>query len=524
MTLTGLSHIGNHLAAPGATTFTAVNPATGEALAPLYHAAGTAEVERACALAAEAFPAYAALPKSRRADFLRAIAAELESRAEAMAARVPQETGLPEVRARGELARTCGQLRLFAALVEEGSWVDARIDEADPARAPLPKPDVRSLLRPLGPVAVFAASNFPLAFSVAGGDTASALAAGCPVVVKAHSAHPGVSELAGQAVLAAARATGMPEGVFSLLFGAGQQVGAALVQHPAIAAVGFTGSIPGGTALMRLAASRPVPIPVYAEMGSSNPFIVLPGALAAHAETIAEGLAQSVTQGTGQFCTCPGLVFAIDGPGYARLRERLRERLAATAPSAMLTPGIAASYRAGIARLRAEPTLETLVHGDTEAGFGAPALLETDARAVLAKPELLHEVFGPSTLLVRCADRSELLRLARALEGQLTATVHADAQELGAWQELLAVLETRAGRLLFGGYPTGVEVCHAMVHGGPFPATADGRSTSVGTGAILRFARPVCYQNFPDAALPRALQRANPDTLWRLVNGERVRA
>lgn len=522
MTLIGLSHIGNTLAILGDQTFTAINPATGEALAPRYHAADPADVERACRLAAEAFPAFAAQPTSRRAQFLRAIATELEARTEDFVQRMPLETGLPEARVRGELARTCGQLRLFAALVEEGSWVDARIDEADPARTPQPKPDIRSMLRPLGPVVVFAASNFPLAFSVAGGDTASALAAGCPVVVKAHSAHPGVSELAGQAILAAAQASDMPEGVFSLLFGAGQDVGAALVQHPAIRAVGFTGSIPGGTALMRLAAARPEPIPVYAEMGSSNPLVVLPAALAARAEVIADGLAQSVSLGQGQFCTCPGLVLALAGPGYDRLRERLREALSAAPAGPMLTAAIAAGYRAGLARLRDDPGMESLVHRDSQAAFGAPALLETEAAVVLAKPALMHEVFGPSTLLIRCRDRTELLRLARTLDGQLTATVHAEHDELDDWRDLLAILETKAGRLLFGGYPTGVEVCSAMVHGGPFPASSDGRSTSVGTGAILRFTRPVCYQNFPDRALPRALQRANPDQLWRLVNGERI--
>ncbi|MBI1905103.1 MAG: aldehyde dehydrogenase (NADP(+)) [Rhodocyclales bacterium] len=521
----GLSLIGWRRGARGAISFQARNPATGVLLEPVFFAATPADVERAAALAEQAAPAYAALDGQARGAFLREIARRLEGLAETLAAVVPAETGLAEARVRSELRRTTDQLRLFAAVVEEGSWVDARIDSALPDRLPQPRPDLRSMLQALGPVAVFGASNFPLAFSVAGGDTASALAAGCPVVVKAHPAHPATSELVGQAVVDAARVLSLPEGVFSLLFDDGIGVGQALVRHPAIRAVGFTGSLHGGRALMDIAAARAVPIPVYAEMGSVNPVVVLPGALAARAAAIADGLVASLTLGNGQFCTCPGLVLALDGADYASLRARVVERVATVAAAPMLSVGIARAYADGVADMASRSGVVRIGASGERAGdadgvcSGAPVVFETTGAVLRERPEIAHEVFGPATLLVRCASADELLAIVARLDGQLTATVHAQAQELSAWPRLVPLLARKAGRVLFGGYPTGVEVSHAMVHGGPYPAASDARTTSVGSAAMLRFARPVCFQGWPDELLPPALQRANPHRLVRMMDG-----
>jgi len=416
-------------------------------------------------------------------------------------------------------------LRLFADVAEEGSWVDARIDDALPGRAPLPRPDIRSMLRPLGPVAVFGASNFPLAFSVAGGDTASALAAGCPVVVKAHPAHPGTSELAGGAIAAAVAKVGLPGGVFSLLFDDGVDVGTALVRHPAIQAVGFTGSAAGGQALMRIAATRLQPIPVFAEMGSTNPLFILPGAMRERGAALATELQGSFTLGAGQFCTKPGLVFV---PGESEaFQQQLRAGVAQLPHGGMLTHGIAGRFAEG---LRKRSTLgdAALFASATAlpaepAATGQPTVFAVDMATFLAGPELEEEVFGPTTLLVHYGSSGDLLAAAARLHGHLTATVHGTDEDLASAAALLRVLERKVGRILVNGYPTGVEVCHAMVHGGPFPACTDARSTSVGTRAIFRFARPVCYQNFPDAALPAELRRGNPLGIERMVNGMRGR-
>lgn len=519
--LQGLSLLGSQFGEPGVHTFQGRNPATGEALSPRFHRAQPEELTQAVALAQQAAPRYAALGGALHGAFLRGIAERLEGLADALSSLTPQETGLPEARIRGELSRTTGQLRLFASLAEEGSWVDARLDSADPARQPQARPALRSMLQALGPVAVFGASNFPLAFSVAGGDTASALAAGCPVVVKAHPAHPGTSELVGRAIIEAARALDLPEGVFSLLFDDGIGIGQALVRHPDIKAVGFTGSLRAGRALMDIAAARPCPIPVYAEMGSVNPLVILPHALARHAEAIADGLAASVTLGVGQFCTCPGLVLALEGEGYQRLRERLVSKLALVGTAPMLTAGMAAAYQDGVASRSQQPGVSQLLGTSAAPGHAGPALLEVKAGSLLAEPALAHELFGPTCLLVACQNKDELLTVLAQLEGQLTITLHAEAGELTGWTGLPALLASKAGRLLFGGFPTGVEVGHAMVHGGPYPAAADSRSTSVGAAAMLRFARPVCYQNWPENLLPPALQAANPLGLWRQVNGQR---
>ena len=521
MNLEGTSIIGWRRGEAASGNLVAINPTNGEKLGPVFHPATGTEVDRAARLAAEAFAVYRTWSGKRRGELLRAMADKLAAGAAAIVERAGLETGLTPERLQGELMRTCGQLRLAAGLIEEGSWVDARIDHGDPARQPLPKPDVRSCLIPLGPVAVFSASNFPLAYSVAGGDTASALAAGCPVIVKAHEAHPGTSEIVGLLVQEAARDCGAPEGVFSMIQGLGKDVGVALVKHPAVQAVGFTGSRGAGRALMDVAAARSEPIPVYAEMGSVNPIFLPDGALEARGEQIAAVLHRSVTLGVGQFCTCPGLVFLEAGSAAERFRATLAALMGATAPGTMLTAGIRANYERGVEGFAAVEGVRMLARagGGGEEQAGA-ALLATDARTFLRQPELLAEVFGPATLLVECASGEEMLAAARHLDGQLTATVHGTEGELQAHAELLAVLETKVGRLVCNAFPTGVEVGPAMNHGGPYPASGDGRTTSVGTRAVLRFARPVCYQDFPDALLPAALQEANPLGLWRLVDGE----
>ena len=525
MQLDGQSLLGARRGQPGGRTFTAVNPATGEPLPGTFHSATPAEVDAAGRLAAGAFSAYAAWPARRRAALLARVAEALEANAAAIVERAGLETALPPPRLQGELARTCFQLRMYGDAAATGLTLGARIDHADLARQPQPKPDLRSMLVPLGPVAVFGASNFPLAYSVAGGDTASALAAGCPAVVKAHPAHPGTSEIVGRLVQRVMAEAGAPEGTFSLLFDAGYEVGAALVRHPAVKAVGFTGSRHGGRALMDLAAARPEPIPVYAEMSSINPVFLLPGVLAARAEEVAAGLHGSVTLGVGQFCTNPGLVFVQGGGDAQRFLARLAELVAATAPGTMLTPGICAAYRQGTAAFAQTPGVQILASVDVgaapQAARAGAALFTTDAATFLGAPSLLHEVFGPSTLVVTCDSPAAMLAAARHLDGQLTASIHAAApDELAAHQELVDILSHKAGRLVFNGLPTGVEVAHAMTHGGPYPSTSDGRSTSVGTRAIERFLRPVSYQNFPDAALPPELQEANPLGIPRLVNGK----
>ena len=519
----GLSFLGSRRAAPGGQVFHAQQPATGTAFEEPFHSASAEDVDTAAELAHGAFGPFSRLPGKIRAGFLTAIAEEIEALGQILITRASGETALPEARIKGETARTCGQLRLFAGMLTDGSWVDARIDHADPARQPLAKPDTRSMLRPIGPVVVFGASNFPMAYSTAGGDTASALAAGCPVIVKAHPAHPGTAEMVAGAVLAAAARTGMPDGVFSMLYDAGHEVGQALVIHPRVKAVGFTGSRSGGRALMDLAAARPEPIPVFAEMSSVNPVFLLPGALAERGEKIAAGLAASVTMGVGQFCTNPGLVIVDRASDTAAFREELTKFISAAAPGVMLTAGICRNYALGRGRLGALPGV-TKLGAAPEAGggnHGSPAVYAVDAARVLASDAYTEEIFGPSTLLITADGPAEMLALAESLEGQLTATVHGTAADLAGAAELLTMLEQRAGRLVCNGFPTGVEVNHSIVHGGPYPATSDGRSTSVGAGAILRFVRPVCWQDFPEEALPAELQEGNPLGIPRTVNGRR---
>ena len=450
---------------------------------------------------------------------MRTIATKIESIAAEIVERAAQETALPQGRLQAETGRTCAQLRLFAQVAEEGSWVQARVDHADPSRKPAPKPDIRSMLRPLGPVVVFGASNFPLAFSVAGGDTASAFAGGNTVIVKAHAAHPGTSELVGRAIQESVRECGLPEGVFSLLFGSGPQIGTALMKHPLVRAGGFTGSRTAGRILMDVAASRPEPIPFYAEMSSTNPVFILPGALRERGENIATGLHGSFTLGAGQFCTKPGMVFLPQGAEADAFSQKLQQLVGGSTPFHLLTKAIHSSYGSAIAARKNETSVKLVaegLHGAADQSFAVtPALFETDAGSFLGS-HLDAEIFGPTTLLVRHSSRDQVLAIARGLEGHLTATIHGTEQDLRDFADLIAILENKVGRLVFNGFPTGVEVTHAMVHGGPYPSTSDARSTSVGSQAIFRFTRLVCYQGFPDSALPESLQDLNP----RRASGE----
>ncbi|QEK91191.1 aldehyde dehydrogenase (NADP(+)) [Achromobacter insolitus] len=523
MQLTGEMLIGRAAVRGEAGSQRAFNPtANAEIPEPEFGLGSREDVERAVDLATRAFDSYRNLPLERRAAFLEAIAEEILALGDALIERAHAESGLPVARLTGERARTAGQLRLFAQVVRDGHFLRATIDTAQPERQPAPRADLRLAKIPLGPVAVFGASNFPLAFSVAGGDTASALAAGAPVIVKAHSAHLGTSELVGRAIQKAAERLDMPEGVFSLLIGAGRDIGEALVAHPGIKAVGFTGSRQGGLALLRIANSRHEPIPVYAEMSSINPVFLLPQALSARAEALAQGFADSLTMGAGQFCTNPGLVLAIDGPDLQRFVTAAGKALSVKAAQTMLTPGIHAAYESGRAQVDALEGVERVASGAQaggQANAAQAALYVTDAQRLLRTPELQAEMFGPASVVVKARSLDELLQVADLLEGQLTATLHLDEGDHSAARRLLPVLERKCGRILANGFPTGVEVCHAMVHGGPFPATSNAMYSSVGSSAIDRFLRPVCYQDIADELLPAALQQANPQGVWRLVDG-----
>ena len=521
MTLTGTMLIGQQSLCGTRDAIRAINPATDSPLEPAYAGGSGEHVEQACALAWAAFDSYRETALEDRARFLECIADNIEALGDALIERAVAETGLPVARIQGERGRTCGQLRTFARTVRAGEWLDVRVDSAQPGRQPLPRADLRQRHIALGPVAVFGASNFPLAFSVAGGDTASALAAGCPVVVKAHSAHPGTSELVGRAVAQAVNDCGLPEGVFSLLYGSGREVGIALVSDPRIKAVGFTGSRSGGVALCHAAQARPEPIPVYAEMSSINPVYLFPAALEARSAALAQGFVASLTQGAGQFCTNPGLVIAVKGPALDHFIQVAGERLSQSAAQTMLTPGIFSAFTSGVGALTEHAQLVAQGLPAQGPNQGQAHLFVTEASAFLANEHLQAEVFGAASLVVVCADANEVRQVSEQLEGQLTATLHLEEADLPSARALLPVLERKAGRLLVNGWPTGVEVCDAMVHGGPFPSTSDARSTSVGTAAIHRFLRPVCYQDFPDALLPQALQAGNPLLLRRLLVGQR---
>ncbi|GAB4226971.1 MAG: aldehyde dehydrogenase (NADP(+)) [Kiloniellaceae bacterium] len=467
------------------------------------YAVGTpANVEAAAQAAEEAFWSFGYSTRAERAAFLNRIADEIEARGDAITEIGTQETGLPEARLQGERGRTTGQLRLFASHIEKGDYLDRRHDAALPDRQPLPRPDLRLMQRPIGPVAVFGASNFPLAFSTAGGDTASALAAGCPVVVKGHSAHPGTGEIVAQAIDAAVKALGLHPGVFSLIQGGKRDVGTGLVQHPLIKAVGFTGSLAGGRALFDLCARRPEPIPFFGELGSVNPMFLLPQALAGRGEAIAQGWAGSLTMGAGQFCTNPGIAVAVDGPELQSFMAAAKAALEPTAAQTMLTDGIAEAYRAGRDRVAASAGVQEVLTTTCDLRNATPYLYSTTGRDWLANEELGEEVFGPLGLVVAASGFDEMVEIARSLQGQLTCTLHMDEGDAEDARKLMPILERKAGRILANGYPTGVEVCDAMVHGGPYPASTNFGATSVGTMAIRRFLRPVCYQNVPEAVLP----------------------
>jgi len=480
------------------------SPATGEGA--VFADGGAAEVDRAVRAAEEAFWSYSALPRAERAVFLERIADEIEARGADLTAVGAAETGLPTARLEGERGRTTGQLRLFARHILTTGFLDLRHDAALPDRQPLPRPDIRMMQRALGPVAVFGASNFPLAFSTAGGDTASALAAGCPVVVKGHPAHPGTGEIVAQAVDAAVRACGLHPGVFSLIQGVGTELGTALVQHPLICAVGFTGSLGGGRALFDLCARREVPIPFYGELGSVNPVFLLPAALAARGEAIAKGWAASLTMGAGQFCTNPGIVVAMAGAEGDAFVAAAKAALEAVGPQVMLTDGIAAAYRAGRDRIVATAGVREVLTSVCDRRNATPYLYEVSGADWLANAALGHEVFGPLGMVVRVADADQMLEMARSLEGQLTCTLQMEAGDTDLARRLMPVLERKAGRVLANGFPTGVEVCEAMVHGGPYPASTNFGATSVGTMAIRRWLRPVSYQNMPVELLPEELR------------------
>lgn len=524
MILHGRHFIGQDRSAEGDGTFTGVNPATGQPLGPEYHEATAGEADRALRLAEESFDDDRRRSPDERAGFLDAIAAEIEATGEPLIERAAAETALPVERLRGERARTANQLRMFARLVREGSWVQARIDRAMPDRKPLPKPDLRRMLAPIGPIVAFAASNFPLAISVAGNDTAAGLAAGCPVVVKAHPAHPGTSEIVANAIARAVQTCGLHPGVFSMLHGRRHEVGLSLVRHPLTRAVGFTGSLRGGRALFDAANARPEPIPVFAEMGSINPIFILPGALAERGEQIAAGLRQSVTLGVGQFCTNPGLVVGLEGEATRRFVDAAAGLIEQSPPGAMLYEGIRNAYVDGSNRFAATPGVRVAARAAAavaDQGFqAAPTLFTADAGTFLSNPALSEELFGPSTLIVTGKTKEDLLRIARNLEGHLTATIHGTPDDLEQHRDLIAILERKVGRLVFNGFPTGIEPCPAVHHGGPYPATTDARTTSIGTAAVERFVRPVCYQDFPQSALPVELKNDNPRGIWRMIDGE----
>jgi alpha-ketoglutaric semialdehyde dehydrogenase len=502
--------------------FRAVDPSTGQQIEPDFSAAGERQVELACTLAAAAADSFAGTAPEARALFLEKVAENIENIGDELIVRAMLESGLPRARLEGERKRTTDQLRLFALTVREGDWLDATIDTAQPDRLPLPRADIRRVNTAIGPVAVFGASNFPLAFSVAGGDTASALAAGCPVVVKGHPAHPGTGELVARAITAAVSECGLPEGVFSYLPGTSNALGAALVADRRVQAVGFTGSRSGGLALVEIAVNRPVPIPVYAEMSSINPVILLPAALEARGTALATAFIQSLIMGSGQFCTNPGLVVGLAGEALDRFASAAAAALSESRPTTMLTPGIHQSFERGVAALETHGSVTMIARGcdTTGANQARGALFRTEAANFIANPELSAEVFGSSSLIISSRTGEELKQVIASLEGQLTATLIVDPADEILAAEMLPLITAKVGRILANGWPTGVEVARAMVHGGPYPATSDSRTTSVGSLAIVRWLRPICYQDLPESMLPLPLRTANPWGVPQRIDGQ----
>jgi alpha-ketoglutaric semialdehyde dehydrogenase len=518
--ITGKNYIGDKLSSESTETFKAFVPKTLEYLQDEFYSASPEEVNEAVKLSEEAFVTYGKLSQKRRAEFLNAIADEILNLGDSLLVCASNESGLPTARFQGERGRTVNQLRTFANLLEEGSWVEASIDTAIPDREPIPKPDVRKYLVALGPVAVFGASNFPLAFSTAGGDTASALAAGCTVIVKSHPAHPGTGELVASAIIKAAEKTGMPNGVFSNLNGNGFEVGVQLVEHPGIKAVGFTGSLRGGRALFDLANKRETPIPVYAEMGSINPVVLLNSALSERAESVAQDYAASINLGVGQFCTNPGLILAVDSPELNKFIEHFSTAVGKLDPATMLTKGIAETFRTSKndAIKQEGVSLEASSKENSNELESEPTLASCTGKSFISNPKLHNEIFGPYSIVVKCENSDELLEAAKSLEGQLSATLVGEKSELSNNKQLINILKEKVGRVVFNGVPTGTEVCASMQHGGPYPATSNSNSTSVGSGAIKRFVRPICFQDFPEDVLPDELKDGNPLNIWRLID------
>jgi len=519
--INGTNSIGNKLSKQGNHTYKTFNPKENKDTEWTFFEATSAEINEAVDLAAEAYKTYKDFCGSKKAQFLNAIADEIEALGDELIHAYCKESGLPEGRARGERGRTMGQLRSFANLLQEGSWVEAVIEKGQPTREPMPKSDIRKMLFPLGPVVVFGASNFPLAFSTAGGDTASALAAGCPVIVKSHPMHSGTGELVSSAVIKAAERTGMPNGVFSNLNSSGIVVGQQLVKHPKVKAVGFTGSLNGGMALYKLANERNEPIPVFAEMGSINPVVILPSALENDGKAWATKYASSITMGAGQFCTNPGLVLGIKGDNLDSFISTLSEEILKLEPTCMLHSKIHAKYLEGKKELSGQNgvTVSADYNKTTDKNTAGPTILTVKGSDFLSNTKLHTEVFGPLSVVVSCEDASQLENVLNHLEGQLTGTVLGSEDELEQYKGIVDGLQNRVGRILFNGVPTGVEVCSSMVHGGPFPASTDARFTSVGTSAIKRWVRPVSFQDWPNRFLPEALQDENPLGIVRLEEG-----
>ncbi|MCJ8209192.1 aldehyde dehydrogenase (NADP(+)) [Mucilaginibacter sp. RS28] len=522
MNVDGKQIINGVSATTGTEFFYAVERVKGNRLDTRFFNASKADIDMAVTVAQQAFEVTRRKSGLEKALFLEAIASELEKAGPQIVEMACLETALPTARIEGELLRTVNQARLFAKLVRDGNWVEAKIDTGDPDRKPAPRPDIRSMQRPVGPIAVFGASNFPLAFSAAGGDTVSAIAAGCPVIFKAHPGHPATSEIVTRAILAAAYATGMPAAYFSLLQGDKAEVGIALTNSVGIKAIAFTGSNRVGRLIFNAAAARPEPIPVFAEMGSSNPVFLLPQAMAERYEAIAAAYTNALTLGVGQFCTNPGMLIHESTGAQERFYENLINNINAAQGGVMLTDAIAHAYAKGVAGRHANEALELLAQGELpqDEQLQVPALFKTNLNTFLEQPQLEEELFGPSAIVVAARSKAEMINFAEGLSGHLTATVHGTEDELILYKPLLEILETKVGRLIINGYPTGVEVVEPMVHGGPYPATSDARTTSVGTGAIYRFTRPVCYQGMPQALLPDELKDGNPLGIWRSINGQ----
>lgn len=522
MSISGKNYIGYKKSAQNSSTFTTFNPQLNTPTPWTFHEASGTEIDEACSLAAEAFLEYKLMSGAKKADFLRSIANELENLGDELITAYTQESGLPEGRAIGERGRTMGQLRAFASLLEEGSWVEAAIDTAQPNREPQPKVDIRKKLFPVGPIAVFGSSNFPLAFSTAGGDTASALAAGCPVVVKSHPMHAGTGELVASAIIKAAEKTGMPNGVFSNLNSSGIEVGEQLVLHPKIKGVGFTGSIKGGMALHKLAGKREEPIPVFAEMGSINPVVALPSALSDAGENWAKQYASSIMLGAGQFCTNPGLILAIKSTSLDRFIEHLGKEISTLEASCMLHPNIHENYEKEKRELSGQGGVNIVAENEAivSENYARQKVLTVNGGNFLKNNKLQREVFGPFSIVVRCEDANQLEKVITKLDGQLTGTILGETEELEKFSKIIQALQSKVGRMLFNGVPTGVEVCPSMQHGGPYPASTDSRFTSVGTAAIKRWVRPITYQNWPEHLLPVELRDDNPLEIMRIVDGE----